>query len=180
MSHLFFFDTIKLWEIPGAFLKQEGLEGLLPLLPLTKDGGHREIVDDMIASLERAGKSDLLTMAFTFATLVFQNEKDRDWLKRRFAMLSGDILEESWGYQELTAKARQKGFHEGELQARRDAVLDIVQDRFPQLVPLASSHIHSIEDTTLLRRLNVKLSTAQTVQEAEQAFRALVKDAQQH
>ena len=99
-------------------------------------------------------------------------------------MLSGDILEDSWGYQELTAQARQKGFdkglHEGELQARRDAVLDIVQDRFPPLVTLVSAHIQNIEDTTLLRRLNVKLSAAQTVQEAEQTFRALVKDAQQH
>ena len=76
--HLFFFDTIKLWEIPGAFLKQDGLEGLLPLLPLTQDGVRYEVVDDMIASLEHAGKSHLLSLAFTFATLVFQSEKDRD------------------------------------------------------------------------------------------------------
>src|SRR5579859_6659189 len=60
--HLFFFDTIKLWEIPGAFLKQPGIEGLLPLLPLTQDGVHYEVVDDMIASLERAGKSHLLSL----------------------------------------------------------------------------------------------------------------------
>lgn len=95
-------------------------------------------------------------------------------------MLSGDILEDSWGYQELTAQPRQKGLREGELQARRDAVLDIVQDRFPSLVTLVSSHIQNIDDTTLLRSLNVKLSAAQTIQEAEQTFRALVKDAQQH
>ena len=171
--HLFFFDTVKLWEIPGAFLKQEGIEGLLPLLPLTQDGEHHEVVDDMIASLERAGKSDLLSLAFTFATPVFQSEQDRDWLRRRFTMLSEDILEDSWGYQELTAKALQKGLHQGELQARRDAVLDIMQDRFPSLVTLVSSHIQNIDDTTLLRRLNVKLSAAQTVQEAEQTFRAL-------
>jgi hypothetical protein len=182
--HLFFFDTIKLWEIPGAFIKQKGLEGLLPLLPLTQDGGRHEVVDDMIASLERAGRRDLLSLAFTFATLVFQNEEDRDWLKRRFTMLSGDILEDSWGYQELTAQAQQKGFdkglHQGELQARRDTILDIVQDRFPPLVTLVSSHIQNIDDTNLLRRLIVKLSAAQTAQEAEQTFRSLVKDAQQH
>jgi hypothetical protein len=178
--HLFFFDTIKLWEIPGAFLKQEGIEGLLPLLPLTQDGSRHEVVDDMIASLERAGKSDLLVLAYTFASLVFQSEKDRDWLRKRFTMLSDDILEDSWAYQELMDKGRQKWLHEGELQARRDAVLDIVQERFPPLVALVSSHIQNIEDTNLLRRLIVKLSTAQTVQEAEQTFRALVKDAQQH
>lgn len=178
--HLFFFDTIKLWEIPGAFFKQPGIEGLLPLLPLTQDGTHYEVVDEMIASLERAGKGHLLSLAFTFATLVFQSEQDRDWLRKRFSMLSGDILEDSWGYQELTAHARQKGLREGELQARREAVLDIVQERFSPLVTLVSSHIQKIDDTTLLRRLNVKLSAAQTMQVAEQTFRALVQDAQQH
>jgi len=61
--HLFFFDTVKLWEIPGEFLKQEGIEGLLPLLPLTQNGVHHEVVDDMIVSLDRAGKSDLLPLA---------------------------------------------------------------------------------------------------------------------
>ena len=187
-AHLFFFDTIKLWEIPGAFFKQEGIEGLLPLLPLAQDGAHHEVVDDMIASLERAGKSNLLTLAYNFAALVFKSAQDQDWLRKRFTMLSGDMLEDSWAYREMTAEARQKGFdkgldkglHQGEIQARREAVLDIVQDRFPPLVALVSSHIQKIDDTTLLRRLIVKLSAAQTVQEAEQTFRSLVKDAQQH
>jgi hypothetical protein len=181
---VFFFDTIKLWEIPGAFLKQPGMEGLLPLLPLTQDGVHREVVDEMIASLDHAWKSDLLPLAYAFASLVFKNEKDREWLRKRFTMLSDDILEDSWAYQEMVAKGvakgRQKWLHEGELQARRDAVLDIVQDRFPPLVTLISSHIQNIEDTNLLRRLIVKLSAAQTPQEAEQTFRSLVNDAQQH
>jgi hypothetical protein len=182
--HLFFFDTIKLWEIPGAFSKQEGIEGLLPLLPLAQDGVHYDVVDDMIASLERAGKSNLFSLAYNFASLVFKSKQDQDWLRKRFAMLSGDMLEDSWAYREMTAEARQKGIEkglrEGELQARREAVLDIVQERFPPLLTLVSSHIQNIDDTTFLRRLIVKLSAAQTVQEAEQTFRALVKDAQQH
>lgn len=178
--HRFEFNTIKLWEIPGGFLKQEGIEGLLPLLPLTQNGIQHEVVDDMIVSLDSAGKSDLLALAYTFASLVFKNTEDRDWLRKRFAMLSEDIFEEAWAYQEIIAKGRQKGFHEGELQARRGAVLDIVQDRFPPLVTLVSSHIQKIEDIALLRRLNVKLSAAQTVQEAEQIFKTIVKDAQQH
>lgn len=178
--HLFFFDTVKLWELPGAFLKQEGIEGLLPLLPLTQGGVHYEVVDDMIASLDRAGKNNLLPLAYAFASLVFKSEKDRDWLRKRFIMLSDDILEDSWAYQEMIAKGVQKGLRQGELQMLRNVILDIVQDRFPPLVALVSGHIQNIEDTNFLRRLNVKLSAAQTVQEAEQTFRALVKDAQLH
>lgn len=190
--HLFFFDTVKLWEIPGAFLKQEGIEGLLPLLPLTQNGIRHEVIDDMIVSLDLAGKSDLLPLAYAFASLVFKSAEDRDWLRKRFTMLSEDIFEDSWAYQEMIARGLQKGFekglhegrekglHEGELQALRSVIADVVQERFPSLVTLVSSHIQKIEDTTLLRRLSVKLSAAQTVQEAEQVFKAIVKDAQQH
>lgn len=146
----------------------------------------------MIVNLEKAGKSDLLPLAYAFASLVFKKAEDRDWLRKRFTMLSEDIFEESWAYQEMIARGLQKGFekglheglekglHEGELQALRGVIVDIVQERFPPLVTLVSSHIQNMEDAAQLRRLSVKLSAAQTVQEAEQAFKVVVKDAQQH
>src|SRR6266849_843294 len=138
----------------------------------------------MIVNLEKAGKSDLLPLAYAFASLVFKKAEDRDWLRKRFTMLSEDIFEESWAYQEMVARGLQKGFekghevglHEGELQALRGVIVDIVQERFPPLVTLVSSHIQKMEDAAQLRRLSVKLSAAQTVQEAEQAFKVVVKD----
>ncbi len=167
--------------LPGAIFEKE-LNNEMQSRVLEadlKNGRHHTVVDEMIA-----GKSNLLSLAYNFASLVFKSEKDRDWLRKRFTMLSGDMLEDSWAYQEMTAEARQKGIEkglrEGELRARRDAVLDIVQERFSPLGTLVSSHIQNIDDTNLLRRLIVKLSAAQTVQEAEQTFRSLVKDAQQH
>src|SRR5579859_7876534 len=164
--HLFFFDTIKLWEIPGAFLKQHGIEGLLPLLPLTQDGISHTVVDDMIASLTRAGKNDLLSLAYAFAALVFQSEKDRDWLRKRFSMLSDDILEDSWAYQEMLAKGMEKGMEKGlqqgiekgRTEAMREAIMDIVQIRFPEIAERVRQRVYSIENLDSLRRLNVKLS----------------------
>src|SRR5713226_4952767 len=167
--HLFFFDTVKLWEIPGGFLKQEGIEGLLPLLPLTQDGVRHEVVNDMIVSLDLAGKNDLLPLAYAFASLVFKNAEDRDWLRKRFTMLSEDIFEDSWAYQEMLAKGMEKGRREGELQALREVIMDVVQDRFPQIAALVSNHIQKIDDPGQLRRLNVKVSAAQTARQAEQA-----------
>jgi len=138
----------------------------------------------MIVNLEKAGKSDLLPLAYAFASLVFKKAEDRDWLRKRFTMLSEDIFEDSWAYQEMVAKGQQKGFeiglHEGELHALRGVIVDIVQRRFPPLVTLVSSHIQKMEDAVQLRRLSVELSIAQTVQEAEQAFKVVVKDTQQH
>ena len=217
--HLFFFDTVKLWEIPGDFLKQEGIEGLLPLLPLMQDGVHHEVVNDMIVSLNNAGKSDLLPLAYAFASLVFKSTEDRDWLRRRFTMLSDDIFEDSWAYQEMLAKGLAKGLEKGLNQglqeglqqglqkgrqeglqqglqeglqqglqeglqegreALRETIMDVVQIRFPEIAMHARQRVYSIENLDSLRRLNVKLSTAQTVQEAEQALSSSTSNGQQH
>ena len=178
--HLFFFDTVKLWEIPGGFLKQEGIEGLLPLLPLTQDGVRHEVVNDMIVSLDLAGKNDLLPLAYAFASLVFKNAEDRDWLRKRFTMLSEDIFEDSWAYQEMLAKGMEKGRREGELQALREVIMDVVQDRFPQIAAFVSNHIQKIDDPGQLRRLNVKVSAAQTARQAEQAVLSNTENGQQH
>ncbi|HET9999291.1 MAG TPA: hypothetical protein VFQ36_00260 [Ktedonobacteraceae bacterium] len=194
--HLFFFDTVKIWEIPGDFLKQEGIEGLLPLLPLMQDGVHHEVVNDMIVSLNNAGKSDLLPLAYAFASLVFKSTEDSDWLRRRFAMLSDDIFEDAWAYQEMLAKGMEKGLQKGmeqglekgmekgmekgKIQGQREIIMDIVQERFPQISALVSKQVQKIEDPIQLRRLSVKLSTAQTVQEAEQALSSSSPNGQQH
>ena len=91
-------------------------------------------------------------------------------------MLSEDTFEDELDIELWAITKFYKTFRKGELHAWRSAVLDIVQERFPPLVTLVSSHVQNTKDTALLRRLNVKLSTAQTEQEAEQTFRLLVKD----
>ncbi len=136
------------------------------LLPLTQDGVSRQVVDDMIVSLEGAGKSDLLSLAYAFAALVFKSEQDREWLRRRFTMLSDDILEDSWAYQEMLAK----GMEKGRMEALREAIMDVVRIRFPEIAERAHQRVYSIEDMDSLRRLNVKLSIAKDAQEAGQAL----------
>src|SRR5579884_1128323 len=81
--HRFDFEVIKLWEIPTQVLKQKGLKGLLPLLPLTKGGTRREVVEEIITELAPAGEEpegELLTLAYGFASLAFDKEADQDWL----------------------------------------------------------------------------------------------------
>lgn len=161
---------------------------LFHMLPLTQDGVHHEVVNDMIVSLNNAGKSDLLPLAYAFASLVFRSAEDRDWLRKRFTMLSEDIFEDAWAYQEMLAKGMEKGMEkglekgrrEGELQALREVIMDVVQDRFPQIAALVSNHIQKIDDPVQLRRLNVKVSAAQTVRQAEQALLSNSPNEQQH
>jgi len=155
----FHFIVIKLWEIAADELIQTGLTGLLPLVPLTKDGGQYETIDEVATKLATAEEYNLLEYARRFASLVFKDGSDREWLNRRFAVYK-DILDDSWVVQE----ERQQG----ELRALHQALLDIVQARFPEILPYTKKQTEGIEDTEILRRLIVKMSTVPTAEEALQ------------
>jgi hypothetical protein len=71
-----------------------------------------------------------------------------------------DILRETWAYQEI--------MQEGELRGLHRAVQDVIQERFPEILPYAKKQIEGIQDAGILRRLIVKMSTAQTAEEAFQ------------
>jgi predicted transposase YdaD len=115
--HIFYYENIFLWEIPPERLQQKGLEGLLPLLPLTQGAkeARDKIVNDMIEGLRAAGKEDILALGYAFAGRVYKTKDDQKWLKRRFAMFE-DFLEESWSYQEMVQKGLDKGIELGKKQ----------------------------------------------------------------
>jgi predicted transposase YdaD len=155
----FHFIVIKLWDITADELIQTNLTGLLPLVPLTKDGGQYEVIDEVATKLAAAKEYNLLEYARRFASLVFKEGSDHEWLNRRFAVYK-DILEDSWVVQEQR--------REGELRGLHLAVQDVIQARFPEILPYAKKQMDGIEDTEVLRRLNVKMSMAQTAEEALQ------------
>jgi predicted transposase YdaD len=133
----------------------------------------------MIASLDAAGKQDLLPLGYAFAALVFKKEDQREWLRKRFEMLH-DMLEESWAYQEMVQKGLQQGLEqglqEGELRALRQAIVDVVQERFPEIMASVKKRVQTIEDPSLLRLVIVKMSTLPTAKEAQQYVRSIGKD----
>jgi len=92
---------------------------------------------------------------------------DLKWLKRRFAMLD-DILRDTPVYQEVLAEGEEKGLEKGKLEAQHEVLLDIVQERFPEIASLAKRQADTIEDPEMLRRLIVKISIVKTSKEAEQ------------
>ena len=71
-----------------------------------------------------------------------------------------DILEDSWVVQEQRL--------EGELRGLHLALQDVIQARFPEILPYAKKQMEGIEDSEVLRHLNVKMSMAQTAEEALQ------------
>jgi predicted transposase YdaD len=157
----FHYRSIELGKLIAGELLQTGLVGLLPLLPLTKDGARREVVEEMITGLVLAEKTESLWIGYALASKVFKD--DLKWLKRRFAMLD-DILRDTPVYQEVLAEGEEKG----KLEAQHEVLLDIVQERFPAIARLAKQQTDTIEDPEMLRRLIVKLSIVKTSKEAEQ------------
>ncbi len=79
-----------------------------------------------------------------------------------------DILRDTPVYQEVLAEGLEKGLKEGKLEAQRQTLLDIVQERFPEIARLAKQQADAIEDSEVLRRLTVKISIVKTSKEAEQ------------
>jgi flagellar biosynthesis/type III secretory pathway protein FliH len=69
-----------------------------------------------------------------------------------------DILRETWAYQEI--------MQEGELRGLHQAVEDVIQERFPEILLYAKKQLEGIQDVKALRHLIVKMSIAQTADEA--------------
>ena len=140
----------------------------------------------MITGLVSVGKAELLSIAYMLASLVFANEGERAWLKRRFAVFQ-DILKESWAYQEILREGleegreqgleegREQGLEEGReeglqqgVQALRQTLVSFIELHFPTVAPLAKKQTDVIKDPVVLQNLIVKLFTARTPEEAKQ------------
>jgi predicted transposase YdaD len=86
-----------------------------------------------------------------------------------------DFLRDSPVYQEVLAEGLEKGLKKG-LEAQRQTLLDIVQERFPEIVPLVKKEADAIEDPEVLRRLTVKMSIVRTSKEAERYLLSATRD----
>lgn len=175
ISH-FDYHTIKLWEIPTETIFRSGLDGLLPLVPLTSEGMHRESIERVIERLSPPGevpKIDQLTLTYTLASLQCKEEEDFRWLKRSFPML-GDILDdmikESWVYKEWTQEERAKGVKQGVKkgieQGAQQMFVAMVQDRFASLKLLAQECSERLKKPELLQPLATQIIQAQNEEEA--------------
>jgi len=178
----FHYQSIELGVLSPEELLHTGQTGLLPLLPLTKGGARREIVETMFRELLSAKKMELVPIGYTLASLAFsrENTDDQDWLLRRFHEMH-DILRETPIYQEILKEGREEGLEKGleqglqrgQLEALRQAVIDVVVERFPKLVRMAKKQVAVVEDPELLRHVLVKVSVAQRLEEARQHLLAV-------
>jgi hypothetical protein len=164
VCHSFSFDQIKLWEIEPEVFEQPRFVGLLPLLPLTKDGQNRETVDRMLRKMEEVMPPGLMLKTSPSPQLALRSEEDRRWLQE--TML--DLFKDSPGYQEAIRKGREKGIR----QAAEEDCLLFVELRFPPLLPQAKQVIEQGMSIEQLEALLKTLYLAKTIEEAAAALQS--------
>jgi len=165
----FSYEVIELWKIRCEILLDLGHLALYPLLPLTEGGATREIIMTMFDRLPGEQNRLFALIGFAFATFMFQTlkqDEDLKWLQERFCYMN-DILRESPFYQWILEEGEVKGIAKG-IAEMRQTVVDIVQERFPALAQLAEEIVATIHDLVQLRHLLVKLSSAQSAEQARQ------------
>ncbi len=166
--HRFQFQNIKLWEIPLEVLKEQKLPGLLPLLPLTKDGDRREVVEEVIEGLQQAGRTDLLPLAYVFSAYTFDGENVQQWLIERFNTMK-DLLEDNWAYREMVKWAEEKALKQGKKEMEQ-LLVRFVEIHFPDLVVLAKQQAALAKSSPQLQEILNKLFVAHTDNEARDAI----------
>jgi hypothetical protein len=180
-------------KISPEAIKQTGLAGLFPLMVLAQDGKQPTVVEEIISGVRASGEPsapELLSLTYILASLVFEKEADRIWLKRRFGMLR-DVLRDTWAYQEIMQEGReeglqlgiQEGLQEGRQEGRqeglqeglqqrlkdqRQILMTIMQAHFPDLVSLAKKQINAIQDPDMLQQMVLQLLVAQSREQAQQ------------
>jgi hypothetical protein len=116
-----------------------------------------------------------LALTRLFASLAFDEDdvETQKWIERRFAMLS-DILRNTYISKRDREAGREAGREEerqAHLQVQRNALMTIIQARFPKLSNLALTQANQIQDTTLLENVIAELGSARTLKEARHALR---------
>ena len=80
-----------------------------------------------------------------------------------------DILEESWTYQEILNKGKQRE-RQKRIQEQHEVVLNLIKMRFPELDSFAQPRVEAINDADVLHDLLHKMFAVQTAEEARQAI----------
>ena len=198
MTNEFHYLVIEVADMTAEELRAFGEIGLLPLLPLSRNGVSRQAVEEMFTTLQGAGNLNLLQIGQLIASLAFGDRRpaDQEWVFRRYREMY-DRLQETPLYKEMTRLATEKvraevlkeaeasisaahkeveearkaaeiALERGELKASRELLLALVQTRFPKLFGLTKQLINTIDHTSVLQTLILKISTASNLKEARQ------------
>jgi len=154
----FEYDVIRVWELPCEPLLASG-PGAAPLALLTDDakGQLRKIVSGIDTRMRAENASEktrklVLTSSFILLGLRYNDNEICD------AFLGVQGMKESTTYQMILEEGRVEGFEngrqegrqEGRLAARRETLIAVLEERFPELPAELRARIEQVQDVSEL------------------------------
>ena len=91
---------------------------------LAQGGKQYEVADEVFDRLTE--ERELLALALTFASMVFDQDSSKQWLERKVTMLE-DIVRDTWFYQKILKDGLEEGQKKGREEVREKALQGIAQ-----------------------------------------------------
>lgn len=152
----FRFRTVRIYDLDARDIVEENVLCLLPFVPLMRHGpAWTEQADRLIyeSSLSRRDKGDMLTAMMILSGLVSPQLPQTLLSRRR------DLMIESAAYDLIKKEGILEGMEKGALQTSREAILEVLEERFGFVPNMLSSTIHGIDNSSLLKFLLKKAAT---------------------
>ncbi len=180
----FDFDCLKLCDEKVATFRQLDLDGFAPLMLLCKDGATEEILEEVLARLEKREGKELLFVTLFFASKVLKSPRNRERLERKLTVLR-DFIKDSWIFQQILEEGRVEGIEEGRVEGIEKGRVEgraegqirsieaVMLARFPDVWFLTRRKIMAMIDSEKLQKILLLVATAQSEHEVEQYLRQL-------
>ncbi len=147
----FGYTVVRLWELPADPLLGSAL-GAAPLALLTDDAAPRlpELVTRFAERVEReAPDRDAGNLLLSCGFILLGLRYDKDTIR---ALFSGvQRMKESTTYQAILEEGRDEGRTQGEVRARQDDVLALLEERFGAVPPEVEARVRAVTDPARLR-----------------------------
>ncbi len=177
----FYFHTLCLWKLDAKYFVQKHVISMYAFLP-TMNGANEEVLLDALNELSESYVGDNVQLANQLKWLgvllrrsetmsiedkvavqerlnMWDNLLDQDpYLQKKIATSSKKAVEKA--VEEAVEKATEKALDQGELNASRSMVLDIIDERFPTLTEMAKRRVQKIQAPADLRQLARKIVVA--------------------
>ena len=168
----FHYLVLEVYNMRPQEVRQLGLPGLLPLLLLTRGGATHEMAEEVVTELEAMGHHKTLPAVEILLSLVFRDEVDKVWLKRRFGTMY-ESLKESWLVQELMQEVREEA--ELKLQQLREQEELKLQERDLKLQEVRKEAELKLQEGEL-KLQEVRKEAELKLQEVELKLKALQRE----
>ncbi len=154
----FHYRVFPLWLLDARQYVQDHVIAMYALLP-TMSGASGRLLDSAIDEMVKYYQDDEITLArdLRWMGIMLRRtdcvlEEDKRMIQERLSMYD-DLMEKDPEMQRLRAKYKTEGLAEGEARALQEAILTIIEARFPALTKQAQRRIALIRDANNLREL---------------------------